>query len=142
LRTYALLQRPEELLALVRAEDAFVLQEVLYNQLLHRLLLHANLVDFGLYGRSVHRVGRYCVNEADVQIDDSVPHAIDAADESIPAGHHASSLITVQAHFLVRKRRPSGQHLIDERSDKRHVEADREDDGKCSYRAFHRAVSR
>jgi hypothetical protein len=75
LRTYPLLQDTEELLALVGAEDAFVLQEVLDNQLLHRLLLHADLVDFGLDGRSVQRVGLYRVNEANVQIDCSVPDA-------------------------------------------------------------------
>jgi hypothetical protein len=124
LRTYPPLQRVKELLALVGTENALVLQEMLDDNLLHGLLLHVDLVEFGLDGGSVRRVGRYRVDQANVQINDPVPYAVDAADESVPAGHHASSLIAVEAHFLVRKRRPSGKHLIDVRSYERHVEAD------------------
>jgi hypothetical protein len=112
LRTYPLLQRPEELLALVGPEDALVLQEMLDDRLPHGLLLHSYLVDLGLDGRSVQRISSDRVNETNVQIDYLVPDAVDAADEPVPTGHHASSLITVQAHFLVRKRRASAEDLI------------------------------
>jgi hypothetical protein len=142
LRTYPLLQHPEELLALIGSEDALILQEMLSDQLQHGLLLNSNFVEVGSYGRSVRRVDRYRVDEADVQIDYSVPDVVDGADESIAAGHHASLLIRVKAHFLVRKRRTSGEDLIAIRPYERHIEADRKDDAECSDGAFHRAVSR
>jgi hypothetical protein len=142
LGTYSLLQHREEPLALVRAEDALVLQEMPDNHLLHGLLPGPDLIEFGLDDFPIRRVGRYRVNHVEVQADNAVSDAVDAADEAVPAGNHASSLIIVQAHFLVCKRRTSRKHLIGVRSDKRHIERDRKDYAESSDVMFHREVSK
>jgi hypothetical protein len=139
--TDPLLENQEKLPALVRPKNVFVLQEVVYDHLLHGLLLGADFFQSGVYSCAIGRLRGDRVNEFGMQPNDAVPDAVYIGEEPISARHHPAPLVLVQLQFLVGKCLPGRDRPICVSCEESQIEHNREDDGERSYGPFHRDES-